>query len=285
MRNRFQLLPMTGRQAFEAVHGSASHLLDEATAEQIVRFVASEKRALPSGDGTDTTPIEDLVVEPALLSLVCRGLNDSRHARRGRGGPNRIDRDLLASTGAGVVDSHYDGCMRDQSERVHRFVENELITESGFRKPCAQDDALREPYGVALDSLRILVDRRLLRIEPSLGVTRVELIHDLLTPTVVARRDTRRHADQKQRLDEELREQEEARRAVEAVRVAGRRTKIVAGVAAVALLLVVAMSALVAYASRQRQIAADEARACRPRSRAGRPARARSRDGVADGAG
>jgi hypothetical protein len=265
MRNRFQLLPMTGRQAIEAVHVSASHLLDQATAEQIVRFVASEKRALPPGDGTDTTPIEDLIVEPALLSLVCRGLNNSRQARRDRGGPNRIDRDLLASTGAGVVDSHYDSCMSDQPERVHRFVENELITESGFRKPCAQDDALREPYGVALDSLRVLVDRRLLRIEPSLGVTRVELIHDLLTPTVVAHRDARRHADQKRRLDEELREQQEARRSIEAVRVARRRTKVVAGVAAVALLLVVAVSALAVYAWRQRQIAADEARIARSR--------------------
>jgi len=53
---------------------------------------------------------------------------------------------------------------------------------------------------VALDSLRVLVDRRLLRIEPSLGVTRVELIHDLLTPTVVARRDRRRSADQKRQV-------------------------------------------------------------------------------------
>lgn len=265
MRNRLQLLPMTGRQAFEAVHGSAPHLVDEDTAEQIVRFVASEKRSLPSGDETDTTPLDDLIVEPALLSLVCRGLNDSRHARRDSGGPNRIDRDLLTSTGAGVVDSHYDACMSDQSERVHRFVESELITESGFRKPCAQDDALREPYGVALDSLRILVDRRLLRIEPSLGVTRVELIHDLLTPTVVARRDARRHADHQRRLNKELREHEEARRSVDAARRAGRRMKLVAGIAAGALLVATAVGVLAAYALRQGRIAADEARVARSR--------------------
>ena len=92
MRNRLQLLPMTGSQAFDAVYGSASHLMSGDTAEQIVRFVASEKHAGPAADDTETTPLDDLVVEPALLSLVCRGLNESRKVRRDRGGPNRIDR-------------------------------------------------------------------------------------------------------------------------------------------------------------------------------------------------
>jgi hypothetical protein len=272
MRNRVQLLPMTGEQALDAVYGSASHLMDEDTAVRIVRFVASEKRALPSEGETDVTPLDELVVEPALLSLVCRGLNESRKTRHTRGGPNRIDRELLASAAAGVVNSHYDECMSDQPERVHRFVECELITESGFRKPCAQDDALREPYGVSLDSLRDLVDRRLLRIEPSLGVTRVELIHDLLTPTVVARRDARRHADRKRRLDEELREQEETRQAVDAVRQAKRRTRIVAGLAAIAILVATAVGALATYAlrqsriaERQGRIAVEEARVARSR--------------------
>jgi WD40 repeat protein len=258
MRNRVQLLPMTGTHALEAVYGSASHLMDQDTAEQIVRFVASEKHADPPAAGTETVALDGLIVEPALLSLVCRGLNDSRHARARRGGPNRIDRELLASTGPGVVDRHYDTCMQDQPERVHRFVESELITESGFRKPCAQDDALREPYGVALDSLRVLVDRRLLRIEPSLGVTRVELIHDLLTPTVVARRDARRSADRQRQIDAELRKREEAQRAIEAQRRARQRMRVVVGVAAAAILIAAAVGAIAAYALRQEHIANDE---------------------------
>ena len=294
MRNRVQLLPMTGEQAFDAVYGSASHLMDEDTAVRIVRFVASEKRALPSDGETDVTPLAELVVEPALLSLVCRGLNEGRKIRHTRGGRNCIDRELLASAAAGVVNSHYDECMSDQPERVHRFVECELITESGFRKPCAQDDALREPYGVSLDSLRDLVDRRLLRIEPSLGVTRVELIHDLLTPTVVTRRDGRRHADRKRRLDEELREQEETRQAVEAVRQARRRTRLVAGLAAVAILVATAVGALATYMPQTgwdrggrgacrtlARVGLGGNHAARPGSRTRRPPRARSRNRLA----
>ncbi len=95
---------------------------EEDTARQIVRFVASEKVAEPSYNNIDVRALDDLVVEPALLSLVCRGFNDRRHARRERGGLDRIDPELLASTGTGLVDAHYDTCLHDQPERVHRFI-------------------------------------------------------------------------------------------------------------------------------------------------------------------
>ena len=227
MRNRLQLMPLDGERALDAAYKSATHLMDTGTAEAIVRFVAAAKRVdarinAVSAPQEDSAPLSDLAIEPALLSLVCRGLNE----RRKREGKPRIDGDLLASTGPKVIDEHYDDCMDGQPEIVHCFVENELVTESGFRKPCAQDDARREPYGVELDALQVLVNRRLLRIEPSLGVTRVELIHDLLAPTVVARRDARRKADEARRLHDELRRQQEAKEqaaAVEAERAQARR--------------------------------------------------------------
>ena len=226
MRNRLQLMPLDGERALDAAYKSATHLMDAGTAEAIVRFVAAAKRvdvrinAVPLPQ-EDSAPLSALAIEPALLSLVCRGLNE----RRKREGKPGIDGDLLASTGPKVIDEHYDDCMDGQPENVHRFVENELVTESGFRKPCAQDDARREPYGIELDALQVLVDRRLLRIEPSLGVTRVELIHDLLAPTVVVRRDARRKADEARRLHDDLRRQQEATEqaaAAEAERVQAR---------------------------------------------------------------
>ena len=248
MRNRLQLMPLDGERALDAAHKSATHLMDDAIAEAIVQFVASVKRADAGTNAAplpqeDSTPLSALAIEPALLSLVCRGLNE----RRKREGKPRIDGDLLASTGPKVIDGHYDDCMDGQPERVHRFVENELVTESGFRKPCAQDDARREPYGIELDALQVLVNLRLLRIEPSLGVTRVELIHDLLAPTVVARRDARRKADEARRLHDELRRQQEAKEqaaAAEEERAQARRklrrgTQWLVGTAVVAAVLVV----------------------------------------------
>lgn len=264
MRNRLQLSSLNGLQAFDVVFESGSRFLTRETAEAIVRFVAQARRAPTAGSDAESGPLSSLVVEPALLSLVCRGLNDRRHARAAEGGANTIDADLLASTGPAVVDNHYDDCMRDQPERVHRFVEAELVTESGFRKPCAQDDALREPYGVSLDALRVLVDRRLLRIEPSLGVTRVELIHDLLAPTVVARRDARRKADQERRANEEWQRADEQRRAAAQERERDQRSRRRFRVAVIVALLAsgvtVGVGSLAFYARAQQRLAQAQQR-------------------------
>src|SRR5262249_46991480 len=67
-----RLLPMTPAQAGDVVLEPGGHLVDRATAEEIVRFVAAAGRTSRSGEPE---------VEPALLSLVCRRLNDARRRR------------------------------------------------------------------------------------------------------------------------------------------------------------------------------------------------------------
>ncbi len=69
MRNRLRLLPMSGEQAFDAVNKTAPDLAPEPVARQIVAFVAA------AGEGEAGTDVE---VAPALLSLVCAGLNQRR---------------------------------------------------------------------------------------------------------------------------------------------------------------------------------------------------------------
>lgn len=64
--NRFRLRHMSGEAALEVVK-QAPQLIDAEVAERVVRFVAAK----PDPD----TPLADLEVEPALLSVVCRELN------------------------------------------------------------------------------------------------------------------------------------------------------------------------------------------------------------------
>ncbi|AMY10833.1 putative protein containing caspase domain protein [Luteitalea pratensis] len=184
LRNRLRLLPMSGEQAFEAVYTTAARLVDEPLARDIVRFVA----AAQDGSGRQNPEsLSDLGVEPALLSLVCHGLNEKRKAQ----GKGRFDAALLSGTGQAVIADYYDRAVGDLPDRTQRFIENELITERGFRKACDVDDA-RSIHGVTDRELRLLVDRRLLRIEPQRGTERVELTHDLLTGVVRAHRSTQR---------------------------------------------------------------------------------------------
>jgi WD40 repeat protein len=186
LRNRLRLLPMSGDQAFEAVHTTAPHLVDEPLARDIVRFVAAaqDDSGITAGESEG---LRELAVEPALLSLVCHGLNEKRKAQ----GKATFDAALLQGTGRTVIADYYQQAVGDLPDQVQRFIENELITERGFRKPCDLDDA-RTIHGVKESDLRLLVDRRLLRIEPQRGTDRVELTHDLLTHVVRDRRDTQR---------------------------------------------------------------------------------------------
>jgi hypothetical protein len=178
-RNRLRLLPMSAQRAFEAVHETAPHLIDEELAKKIVNFVAAAQQD-GAGKATETPDhMREFAVEPALLSLVCSGLNERRKAQ----GKSVFDLELLAGSGQTIISDYYAKSVGDLPERVQRFIENELITQRGFRKPCDIDDA-RSLHGVTDQELRLLVDRRILRIEPQRGTERVELTHDLLTRVV-----------------------------------------------------------------------------------------------------
>ena len=222
MRNRLRLLPMSGDQAFAAVHETAPSLAGPEIAADVVRFVANanwleapnvmgsaaESREPLAGNavlGAQTT-LGDLVVEPALLSLVCHGLNE----RRKREGKETFDHTLLRGTAGAIIEDFYHGAIADLPVHVRRFIETELITERGFRKPCAIDDA-GSKYGITDDELRTLVNRRLLRIEPYQGIDRVEIIHDVVTPVI-------RQSREQQRQMEDVRRQEQARHQAELTR-------------------------------------------------------------------
>jgi Tfp pilus assembly protein PilF len=194
LHNRVRLLPMSAERAFEAVYKTAPHLVDEDLARKIVDFVA----AAQEGEGGKVTAAvgeaTELSVEPALLSLVCSGLNEKRKAQ----GKAKFDVELLAGSGQFIISDYYASSVGDLPESVQRFIENELITERGFRKPCDIDDA-RSVHGVKDRELRLLVDRRVLRIEPQRGTEQVELTHDLLTRVVREHRDRERERARVQR--------------------------------------------------------------------------------------
>lgn len=198
MRNRLRLLPMSADRAMQVasgktLSGTTHELVSDETARDIVRFVAAvqtrdEKTGRSRSDReASSLPWEKLEIEPALLSLVCAGLNETRKAR----GQATIDAALLEQTGAAIIGDFYRRCVADVPEKTRRFIEDALITEGGFRNSYPLRDALDQ--GALTEALlRQLVDCRLLRIDHQLGAERVELIHDRLTDVVREHRDRER---------------------------------------------------------------------------------------------
>jgi hypothetical protein len=180
-RNRMRLLPMGSAQALEAVWNERTkHLMSEAHARQIVAF-------LSSADAVDDEFANGATIEPALLSLFCHGVNEHRK----RGGKAQFDDELIEGGKGTIVADFYKESVGDQPERVRRFIEEELITEHGYRNSYAVDSALARG-AITTTELDTLINRHLLRHEHHLGTERVELTHDLLTRAVADERDARR---------------------------------------------------------------------------------------------
>jgi tetratricopeptide (TPR) repeat protein len=198
-QNRLRLAPMTGEQALEAVLRPGRGLVTEEAAAAIVRFVAG---------GSERADAE---VEPSLLSLVCRELNDARVAQQ----REEISLELLAGSHESILANFYERSLADQPAAVRRIVEDELLTESGFRENVAEETLLKrfELAGAAPGALASLVNRRLLRIEERLDVRRVELTHDVLCGVVKASRDQRHEREAREAAERVLEEQRARERA------------------------------------------------------------------------
>lgn len=181
MGERMRLTTMTGHQARDVILRSGGALIEEPVADRIIAFIA--------GPQSVTLTPDHVEIEPALISVICRELNERRRqAKR-----EKITDDMLESAQGEIIAGFYDSSVSHVNEKTREFIQNELLTESGFRNSCAIDDAINTP-GVTMEAIEHLIDCRLLRREIYLGTMRLELTHDLLAPVIKARRDQRRQA-------------------------------------------------------------------------------------------
>jgi len=193
MKNRLRLEPMSGAQALRSILGTGGRLVNEAVATAIVRFLAGQGAA-----GDDALAAAQ--IDPAILSVVCRELNATRQARRAE----RITADLLeGGAQERIIADFFERAIAGLAPAVRAFVEDQLLTQAGFRDTFALEDAVRQP-GVTREAIDALVARRVLRVEDRFGIPRIELTHDVLTPVVKASRDSRqareREAAQRRKL-------------------------------------------------------------------------------------
>ncbi len=233
--NRLRLVRMDGRAAMSVVRQNPD-LVSEEVAREVIRFVG----AAVAGD--DDTPLADLEVEPALLSVVCRELNFQRLAR----GDRHITSDLLEGSRDEILSNLYERSVADVGPEVRAFIEDRLLTVSGHRDSVALDNALSVP-GMTTLAIDRLVDGRLLRVEERDGVFRIELTHDLLTQVIRDSRD-RRHARDARAAAEAEREAEQAR--AEAALKKLRRSRLISALFVVLAVLAIA-GAVDGYRGRQ----------------------------------
>jgi len=197
--NLFPLGRMNGEEAKRVIEAGRA-LVDPAAVQPIINFVAgatakrsSEQPKLVQGS---------LSIEPALLNVVLRELNEKRKKRNP---PGPIDETLLTSNRDQILREFYDRCLDGLGPRVREFVEKELITGAGFRDSIDQERACEE-YGLDKVTINTLMARRLIHIDDRGGTKRIELTHDLLTEVIRESRDQHKKQESERKQAEELAE-------------------------------------------------------------------------------
>ena len=238
-QNRMRLARMTGPQAVAAVRAPAPHLVGEAVAEAVVRFVAG---------GADLAHAE---VEPSLLSLICRELNNTRLAK----GEAEISADLLAGSRDTILSEFYERALADQPTGVRIFIEDEMLTDSGFRESVAEERVRKgfAAVGAGAEAIAQLVDRRLLRVEDRLDMRRVEITHDVLCSVIGASRAARREREANEATERLLAETEAKQRVTRRALVRARAV----AVFALVLALLAAGGAVFGWLSQRRAVTAE----------------------------
>jgi WD40 repeat protein len=179
-KNTFRLRRMDGIQALRAVREPGANIVTSSISEKIVRFTAG------AVDKDARKSLEDLRIEPVLLSLVCCELDKTRRDRK----QDRIEESQIVGDASRVIDKFYDESFVGLDPRARRFVEDWLLTPDGYRTTCAIEVA-QDETGVTAATIEALVDRRLLNREELFGRPHVEIIHDVLARVVDASRKKR----------------------------------------------------------------------------------------------
>ncbi len=185
MVNRLRLLPMNGTQAYAVVTEAGGRLVDDEVARRLLQLTWKNAPDPPA----DPAEFPQMEIDPALLSVVCRELNSKR--READPPLQRISAELMAGADREILKGFYERGMEGLDPGVRTFVEEELITQQGYRDSHDWADALVLP-GVTPAALELLVARRLLRGDERQGRRRLELTHDVLAKVVQDSRDSRR---------------------------------------------------------------------------------------------
>jgi WD40 repeat protein len=205
--HRYEVSGMTQSDAQLVVTGPGGHLMEPGVPELIVSFVARARRSV------DDLTTDDTTVDPAILSIFCRELNNKRQEP-----PPipRISQGLVTGVQDQIIGDFYERCVALIGVDGRCFIEKRLVLESGFRNSAAVEEALRG--GLTQASIDALIDSRLLRLDGKGPQARLELTHDVLTEPVVRSRRLRDLRDaeeaaqralaEKQRKAQEARERE-----------------------------------------------------------------------------
>lgn len=178
-KNRIGLKPLNGLQALEVILKPRPEMVTREVALHIISKVTGK-------DIKDNErKLEATSVDTSILSLFCTELYN--YALKDNKG--KITVPLVDLYGGNILEWFYDRNMQTLPKQIYVYLEDQLLTLSGFRNSVALENLLNN--GVLQEQLDLLAENRIIRIEDVNHSLRVEFTHDVLCKIAKARRDER----------------------------------------------------------------------------------------------
>lgn len=179
-RNRVGLKPLNGAQALEVIMSPRPGLVSRDVALHIISKVI--------GKAVKDEPrrLEATLVDTSILSLFCTELYN--YGKSGEGEVS-ITTSLVDLYGGNILEWFYDRSMQELPRKAYEYLEDHLLTHSGFRNSVALEDLLLN--NLTRSQLDRLEENRIIRIEDVGHNLRVEFTHDILCKIAKKHRDER----------------------------------------------------------------------------------------------
>lgn len=180
-RNRVGIKPLNGLQALEVIMKPCPELITREVALHIISKIVGKEQK------DDMKRLKSTSVETSILSLFCTELYNYRHTDKDGG---IISKSLVDKYGENILELYYSRNMQLLPLKTQIYLENQLLTRSGFRNSVALEDLIGND--ITQEQLALLEENRIIRIEEVNHVSRVEFTHDVLCQIAKAHREKRR---------------------------------------------------------------------------------------------
>ncbi len=190
-RNRIGIKQMNGHQALEVILNPNPNLITREGALKILSKV-SGKEVIDSDRS-----LGRLSVDTSILSLFCSEL----YQRAVEENSDTITTNIIEEFGSNIISHFYAKCMSQVPSSLATYLEKHLLTSNGFRNSVALEDIEIPKFTKEAinNSLLLLSDKRIIRIEDTNGVDRVEFTHDVLCKVAKQHRENINKAKESKR--------------------------------------------------------------------------------------
>lgn len=173
-KNRVGIAPLNGNQALEVIMKPHMGIIDRTAALKIIEKVAKRNNL-----EDDPDLLNEIYVETFILSLFCTQLYKKAAERKS----DIIGLELIIELGDNIINDYYKESIKGISKESITFLEDRLLTNSGYRNSLAYEDVV--PQYVLKEEIAQLEKSRLIRKEVINYTERIEFTHDVLCAVAI----------------------------------------------------------------------------------------------------